>query len=99
VVRVLCVKDLWVKTFVPETKMNLLSIGQQVKVHIDSDDGKMFDGEVFYKASSSEFTPRNVQSVDERRFQVFALKVRVADPKGVLNSGMAAQVTFPIDAK
>ncbi len=96
VIRLLCIKDLWVKTFVPETKLNLVSVGQHVKVHIDSDDGKIFDGEVFYRAASSEFTPRNVQSIDERRFQVFALKVRVPDPKGVLNSGMAAQVTFPL---
>ena len=99
VIRVLCVKDLWVKTFVSETKMHLVAIGQKVKVHIDSDDGKIFDGEVVYKANSSEFTPRNVQSAEERRFQVFALKVRVSDPKGVLNSGMAAQVTFPIAEK
>jgi HlyD family secretion protein len=97
VIRVLCVKDLWVKTFVPETKLYLIQIGQQVKVHIDSENAKVFDGEVYYRASSSEFTPRNVQSVDERRFQVFALKVRVADPQGVLNSGMAAQVTFPLE--
>ena len=97
VIRVLRVKDLWVKTFVPETKLNLVSVGQKVRVHIDSDDGKVFDGEVFHRAASSEFTPRNVQSIDERRFQVFALKVRVADTKGILNSGMAAQVTFPLE--
>jgi HlyD family secretion protein len=99
VIRLLCVRDLWVKTFVPETKMNLVTVGQRVKVHIDSDDGKIFDGEVYHKAAASEFTPRNVQSVDERRYQVFALKVRVADPKGVLNSGMAAQVTFPLETE
>jgi len=99
VIRVLCVSDLWVKTFVPETKLARVQLGQRVQVHIDTDDGKIFDGEVIHRAAASEFTPRNVQSVDERRFQVFALKVRVADPKGVLNAGMAAQVTFPLDDK
>lgn len=94
VIRLLCAKDLWIKTFVPETKMELVTMGQKVKVRIDSASGRVFDGEVFHKASASEFTPRNVQSVDERRYQVFAIKVRVADPQGVLNSGMAAEVTF-----
>jgi HlyD family secretion protein len=98
VIRVLCVTDLWVKTFVPETQMELVRLHHKVKVRIDSATNREFDGEVFHKAQASEFTPRNVQSVEERRFQVFALKVRVADPKGVLNSGMAAQVTFPLEA-
>jgi HlyD family secretion protein len=97
VIRVLCVRDLWVKTFMPATQMDLVNVGQKVRVRIDS--GKEFDGVVFHRAASSEFTPRNVQSVDERRYQVFALKVRVDDPKGVINSGMAAQVTVPFDAR
>ena len=37
----------------------------------------------------------HVQSVDERRHQVFGVKVRVADTQGVFKSGMAAEVTFP----
>ena len=49
-------------------------------------------GRVSQIATVSEFTPRNVQSIDERRHQVFAVKVRVADPDGVFKSGMAAEV-------
>jgi hypothetical protein len=49
-------------------------------------------------ASEAEFTPRNVQSVDERRHQVFGIKVRVADPQGVFKAGMAAEVTFRLSA-
>jgi hypothetical protein len=48
------------------------------------------------KANISEFTPRNVQSADERRYQVFAVKVKVDDPQGVLNAGMAAEVRIPL---
>ena len=47
-------------------------------------------------AAISELRPRNVQSADERHHQVFAVKVRVADPKGVFKSGMAAQVIVPL---
>ena len=94
VVRLLCVRDLWVKTFVPETKLGKVTINQKVEVRIDSHPGKKFEGVVFHRAPSSEFTPRNVQSVDERRYQVFAVKIRVADPQGVFNAGMAAEVTL-----
>ena len=50
-------------------------------------------------ANVSEFTPRNVQSLDERRHQVFAVKVRVADPEGVFKSGMAAEVFVPLEGQ
>jgi hypothetical protein len=45
-----------------------------------------------YIAAISEFTPRNVQTLDERRHQVFGFKVRVNDPQGVFKAGMAAEV-------
>jgi hypothetical protein len=51
---------------------------------------------VYYIAPISEFTPRNVQSVDERHHQVFAIKIRVDDTEGVFHSGMAAEVLLPV---
>ena len=42
-------------------------------------------------------TPRNVQSRDERRHQVFGIKVRIDDLEGVFKSGMAAEVSVPLD--
>ena len=46
--------------------------------------------------SESEFTPRNVQSADERRHQVFGVKIRVDDNQGVFKAGMAAEVLLPL---
>jgi multidrug resistance efflux pump len=88
--------DLWVKVFVPSTELGRLRLGQAVEVAIDSHPGKRFEGKVLYIAATSEFTPRNVQSADERKHQVFAVKVRVADPGGVFKSGMAAEVFVPL---
>ncbi len=96
VARVLRAGDLWVKAFVPATELGRVKLGQAVEVAVDSHPGKRFAGEVVFIASVSEFTPRNVQSADERRFQVFAIKVRVADPDGVFKSGMAAEVLVPL---
>lgn len=95
VLRVLRAEDMWVKIFVPETKMHLVPLGKEVEVSIDA--RKRFKGKVMQKANISEFTPRNVQSADERRFQVFGVKVKVDDADGVLNAGMAAEVRIPLE--
>jgi len=62
----------------------------------DSHPGRRFHGEILFIASISEFTPRNVQSVEERKHQVFGIRVRVTDSDGVFKSGMAAEVFVPV---
>ncbi|MBM3997711.1 MAG: HlyD family efflux transporter periplasmic adaptor subunit [Planctomycetes bacterium] len=96
VIRVLRVEDLWIKVYVPETEYGLVTLDTPVDVTIDSHPGKIFKGVVVQRANIAEFTPRNVQSVDERRHQVFGVKIRVDDPQGVLNAGMAAEVTIRV---
>ncbi len=96
VVRVLRADDLWVKVFVPETELGKVRLNQTVTVTVDAYPHKQFTGTVMQIASVSEFTPRNVQSASERRHQVFAVKVRIADPQGVFKSGMAAEVVLPL---
>ncbi|MCI0465369.1 MAG: efflux RND transporter periplasmic adaptor subunit [Gemmataceae bacterium] len=96
VARVLRAEDLWVKVFVPETELGKVRLNQEVDVLIDSYPGKRFRGRVTQVASISEFTPRNVQSVDERRHQVFGVKVTVPNPQGHFKAGMAAEVILPL---
>ncbi len=98
VVRILRADDLWVKVFIPETDLGRVILGQAVEVTVDSHPGVRFPGHVVQIAHESEFTPRNIQSIDERRHQVFSAKVRVDEPRGVFKSGMAAEVTIPIDS-
>jgi multidrug resistance efflux pump len=94
-VKILRADDLWVKAFISEVDLGHIRLGMPVEVTIDTFPGKRFKGEVMYIASESEFTPRNVQTIDERRHQVFGFKVRVDDPQGVFKSGMAAEVWLP----
>lgn len=96
VLRILRADDLWVRVYVPETELGKVRLNQPVEVTIDSYPGKRFAGSVMQIASASEFTPRNVQSVDERRHQVFGIKVQVPNPEGVFKSGMAAEVLVPL---
>jgi multidrug resistance efflux pump len=94
VARVLRAADMWVKVYVPETLLGKINVGQPVTLTVDSEPGKKFSGSVTHIAAESEFTPRNVQSVDERRHQVFGVKIKVDDPQGVFKAGMAAEATF-----
>ncbi len=91
VIRVLYEGDLWVKAYVPETKLGMIKLNQRVVVTHDGSE-RQYDGEVTHIANISEFTPRNVQSPDERHHQVFGIKVLVKDAAGIFKSGMAASI-------
>ena len=81
---------------VPETELGKVKLGQEVEVTNDAYPGRRFPGVIDQIANASEFTPRNVQSADERHHQVFAIKVRVDNREGVFKSGMAAEVFVPL---
>lgn len=99
VVRVVRADDLWVKAYVPATKLGMLKLNQAVEITIDSHPGRRFSGTIAYIAAVSEFTPRNVQTVDERSNQVFAIKVRVPDTEGIFKAGMAADVHVRLEGE
>jgi HlyD family secretion protein len=94
VIRVLRADDLWVKVYVPETELGKVRMDQKVSVTCDAYPNRPLPGVVFQIAHEAEFTPRNVQSQEERRYQVFGVKVRVEDPDGIFKAGMSASVTF-----
>jgi multidrug resistance efflux pump len=96
VVRVLRAEDMWVKVFVPETELGKVRLNQDVTVTIDAYPNRPFAGRVTTIATTSEFTPRNVQTFEERGHQVFAVKVVVPDAQGVFKAGLAAAVTIPL---
>ncbi len=89
---VLRADDLWVKAYVSEIDLGRIRLGQKVQVTCDAYPKKRFEGEVTHISAISEFTPRNVQTIDERHHQVFGFKVRITEPQGVFKSGMAADV-------
>jgi multidrug resistance efflux pump len=101
IVRILKTEDLWVRVYVPETQLGKVRVDQTAYVTIDSYPGRRFEGRVIQVSSQSEFTPRNIQSVDERRYQVFGVKVRVEQPddprERIFKSGMAAEVFLPLE--
>src|SRR6266446_3977337 len=88
-------KHLWVRVFVPEPWLGLLKVGDPVRVRVDSFPNKDFDGTVEQINRQAEFTPRNVQTVEDRIRQVFGVKIRLPNNDDHLRAGMAADVYFP----
>ncbi len=80
--------------FIPENRLGEVRLGQEVTVEIDSFPGKGYQGEVVYISSEAEFTPRNVQTKEERVNTVFAVKIRLSNPEHELKPGMPADATF-----
>ena len=67
-----------------------VNLGQKVDVSIDAFPGKTYTGKVIYISPEAEFTPKNIQTKDERTKLVFAVKVRIDNPQYELKSGMPA---------
>ena len=86
-------RDQWVKIFVSEDLMNQLSINQKAAIMVDGGN-RTYKGHVSFIADKAEFTPRNVQTPEERVTQTFAVKIAVDDADKNLHAGVAADVKF-----
>jgi HlyD family secretion protein len=85
---------LWVRVFVPEPMLGHVKLGQSATIRVDAFPGRDFTGAIEQIARAAEFTPRNVQTTEERVQQVFGVKIRLDNSSGDLRAGMAADVTF-----
>jgi len=88
-------EHLWVRVYVPEPWLGKIKIGDQVRVRVDSFPGKDFPGVIEQVNRQAEFTPRNVQTVEDRIRQVFGVKIRLPNNDDRLRAGMSADVYFP----
>ena len=95
VATLLLINHLWVRVYVPEPWLGKIKVGDEVKVRVDSYPGQDFPGKVEQINRQAEFTPRNVQTVEDRIRQVFGVKIRLQENDPHLRAGMAADVYFP----
>lgn len=82
----------WVKVYVKEDKLGSVKLGHKAGITVDSYKNKSYEGTVTYISSEAEFTPKTVQTPEERVKLVFGVKVRVKNEKGELKPGMPADV-------
>jgi len=82
----------WIKVYVKEDKLGLVKLGQRAEVRTDTFPKKAYAGTVTTISSEAEFTPKNVQTREERVKLVFALKVSVKNENEELKPGMPADI-------
>jgi HlyD family secretion protein len=86
-------KTVWLKIYIPEREVGRVSIGARANVYLDTYPDRAFEGQVSWIASKAEFTPRNIQTKDDRAQLVFAVKIALDNEDEQLLPGM------PADAK
>ncbi len=83
-----------VKVFIPEPMLGQIKFGQQVEIISDSFPRQPLRGKVAYISPEAEFTPKNIQTREERTRLVYQVKVRVPNPDGILKIGMPLDAIF-----
>jgi multidrug resistance efflux pump len=94
VITLVQLEKLRLTVYLPEDKYGVVNLGDEVDVRVDSYPGKVFRAVVIRIADQAEFTPRNVQTQEERKNTVYAVILEVDDPDGNLKPGMPADVKF-----
>jgi HlyD family secretion protein len=84
------------RAYVAGDQLASVKIGQDVRVLVDAADGQQqeFPGKIRWISPKAEFTPKVIQTKEERVNLVYAVKISVANPEGVLKIGMPAEVKF-----
>jgi HlyD family secretion protein len=92
--------DRWVRIYVREDQVGRISIGQEASLTADSYPDRTYRGRVIFIASEAEFTPRNVQTAEERVKLVYRVKVQITDdPSYDLKPGLAADVSIETETQ
>lgn len=86
--------QLTIKVYVPENIYGQIKLGDSASVSVDSFPGETFSAEVIRIADQAEYTPRNVQTQEDRQTTVFEIELSVDDSSGKLKPGMPADVNF-----
>jgi len=87
----------WIKVYVKEDKLGLVKLGQKAEITVDSYPEKIYEGKVKYISSKAEFTPKNVQTREERVKLVFGVEISVKNVNDELKPGMPADVRILLE--
>jgi HlyD family secretion protein len=90
-------QDMWIMAYVSEKNLGKVKIGQAAAVSVDSFPGRTFPGKVIYISPEAEFTPKNIQTKEERVKLVYGVKVQIKNDEELLKPGMPADVAIEIE--
>ncbi len=84
--------------YLNESDVGRVSLNQDAEVRIDGQPARTFAGIVAYVSPEAEFTPKNIQTKEERTKLVFAVKIEVKNPDGLLKPGLPADATIHLSS-
>jgi multidrug efflux pump subunit AcrA (membrane-fusion protein) len=87
------IEDQWIKVYVSEALVHQLALGEAAAITVDGTK-EAYQGHITFIADKAEFTPRNVQTPEERATQTIAVKITVDNPDKNLHAGVFADVRF-----
>jgi multidrug resistance efflux pump len=86
--------EVYLTIYVTTEEMARVRLGQAAQVSVDGYPGRTFEGRVTWIADEAEFTPKNVQTKDERVRQVFRVRITLPNPDGTLKPGLPADAVL-----
>lgn len=99
VITISLLDPVFLKLYIPEKEVGQINLGQEVEVFIDAFPERPFSGRIIFISPEAEFTPRNIQTKDDRVKLVFAVKVEIPNPEGWLKPGLPADAVISIGQK
>jgi HlyD family secretion protein len=87
----------WLRVYIPENRLAQVKLGQSVSVAADSLPGKSYSGKVSFISGEAEFTPKSVQTFEERVKLVYRAKIDLDNPQGELKVGMPADAVIHLN--
>jgi HlyD family secretion protein len=89
----------WLRGYVPEQDLGRVKLGAKAKVKTDSYPDKVYWGRVSFISSEAEFTPKQIQTSEERVKLVYRIKIDIDNPQQQLKLNMPADATILLDER
>ena len=96
VVTVADLERVWLRAYINETDLSRIRLDQAVEVTADTYPGKIYEGRISFISSTAEFTPKTVQTSDERVKLMYLVKIELANPHQELKPGMPADARIQV---
>jgi HlyD family secretion protein len=84
-------------SFVPQADLGWVHVGDEVQIRVDAYPQRIFTGSVLTISNQAEYTPRNVQTPEERVILVYEVRILVPNQEGYLKPGLPSDVTFGVE--
>jgi HlyD family secretion protein len=86
----------WLRAYIKEQDLGRVKLGAKARVTTDSYPGKIYEGRVSFISSEAEFTPKQIQTTEERVKLVYRIKIEIDNPRHELKSNMPADAEIMV---